>query len=176
MAYRRRSFRTTRKPVNYEWSRTVQNNASPNATLNTIDLLATFRTHAGITINLPEYTIWGIRVRVTIKITLASTAGASDGVLVTCFVDSINQTMLNQLSQPWDEHDLLFSYIPMAPEFGPGVASPAGDYLISKEYVIKARRKLQSLDDTVYLQLAASGNAVIASYSIAHVELLRRSR
>lgn len=152
------------------------NNAAPNATLNTIDLLSNFRSHGGISINLPEFSVWRVRLRITIIINTVGAIASNDGSLETVFVESVNQTAGNAITLPYEQSHMLYDFHPLAEssEFT-GIAA-AGNYVLTREYDLKSHRKLRALDDTLYLQLAASGQATYVNYSICHATLLRMKR
>ena len=150
------------------------NNASPNATLNTIDLLSNWRTHAGITVNLPEITIWRVHLKISATISIAAAVAANDSILNTVFVDGMNATILNQSSNTYDQPDMLFEHMYLT-EYTmlTGNTGAAGEIGLFKEYDIKAHRKLQSIDDTLFLQLATTGQPQITAYSYAASILLK---
>lgn len=178
MPYRRhyrRSIMPRRKP-RWQWVRETVNNASPNATLNTIDLLSNWRTHAGITVNLPEITIWRIHLKITITISSAAALAANDGVLITSFVDGMNATILNQVSNSYDQPDLIYSML-FAGESAmlTGSVGAQTELVLYKEFDVRSHRKLQSIDDTLFLQLASSGQSMITGYSYSASILQRYS-
>lgn len=171
----RRTFRRRfRRKHHWQWIRNTSNNASPNSTLDNVDLLSNFRTQLGISVNLPEITIWRIHLKISIVITVNNPLISADGVLLTVFVDGQNQTLLNQSTNPYDQRDLMYDYLYASQT----VQQSSGNlgtqnYVLYKEYDIKSHRKLVSLDDTLFLQLAASGNASIDSYSWSQSVLLK---
>lgn len=172
--YRRRSFRGVgRRRRRWSWMRSAENNAAPNATLNNIDLMSTWRTHSGISVNLPEIRVWRIKLKISITITVTTAVAANDGVLVSCFVDGFNQTAGNQLTSAYDQKHMLYDML-----YATETVKQSTDNLATttvtlfKEYDIKAHRRLGSLDDTLKLQLASSGTAVITGYSFQQSTLL----
>lgn len=171
MAYRRRGFRRSfRKRGRFRMIRNTANNASPNAALNNIDLLANFRATAGITINLPEFTIWRVRIKISIIIGGESTLNSNDGVLMTLFVDGQGQTPLNQTTNSFDEQHMHydFMYATETMKYSTDSQSPTNVCLF-KEYDVTIHRKLRSLNDTLWLQLATTGNSTITNYSYSAV-------
>jgi len=173
--YARRLMPARRKP-RWQWVRENVNNASPNATLNTIDLLSNWRTHAGITVNLPEITIWRIHLKISVTISIAAAVAANDAILNTVFVDGMNATILNQTTNTYDQPDLLFEHMYLT-EYTmlTGNTGMAGEIGLYKTYDIRSHRKLQSIDDTLYLQLATTGQPQITAYSYAASILQRYS-
>lgn len=171
--YRRRWRRRGR----FEWLRDTINNASPNATLNTIDLMANYKSHLGISVNLPEISIWRLRLKISITISQAAALAANDGVLVTVFTDGQNQTLLNQLTNGYDERDMLYNMMYSSEyAFNTAVTGASSELILYKEFDIKTHRSLRSVDDTLFLQLAASGQTQITGYSVSVVNLIKVGR
>lgn len=172
----RRRFASTRRRARWLWIRGATAVPSPNATLNNSDPLAGYRTNAGITINLPEFTIWRIKIRVSINITIAAAAGANDGILFTAFTDSMSQTPVNQLANSWDQRHLMYTnmylskYISSTNESG-----AAGTYYMYEEFDLKSHRKMHQLNDTLFLQFASTGQAVQTDISYTYSILCRQS-
>ncbi len=166
--YRPKTGIMPRRKPRWQWVRENVNNASPNATLNTIDLLSNWRTHAGITVNLPEITIWRIHLKISVTISIAAAVAANDAILNTVFVDGMNATILNQSTNTYDQPDMLFDHMYLT-EYTmlTGNTGMAGEIGLYKTYDIKSHRKLQSVDDTLYLQLATTGQPMITAYSYA---------
>lgn len=164
-----------RRRHKFQWEHVIANNATPNAALNSIDLLANFRTHAGITINFPEVVIWRVHLRVSVKVSLSAAADSADGILVTSYVDSINQTMDNPVSSPRDQHWLAYSAMYMSEiEENGGTLPPTGSHLLHRVLDIKSHRKLSGLDDTLWLQIAQlDAGTSIVSYSYATAILMK---
>jgi len=166
-----------RRTTHWQWIRETVNNAAPNASLNNIDLMDNFKTHAGITINLPEIVIWRIKLQISIKVTVTSPAAPNDGVLATVFVDGTNQVLLNQVSNAMDEkdmiYDFLFSYETIAHSDNAIATTTVALY---RNMDIRVHRKLSTIDSTLWLQLASSGTAVISLYSYSAAILTRLGR
>lgn len=173
MAYPRRASSRPR----WSWEHTIANNASPSASANSIDLLALYRTHAGISINIPEFTIWRVHIRVSITITLAAAVAAADGVVCTCFVDSLNQTLDNPVSSPRDQHWMLYSTLYASEYALMNGDTGAGTKYLTRDFDIKVHRKLASLDDTLWFQIyQANAASVITGYSYNQGVLMRVGR
>ena len=172
----RRTFvRRSRRRAKWMWVHSIENNAAASPQ-NDIDLLATWRTNLGVTVNLPDITIWRIKLRISIKITIPTVAiDSADAVLATVFVEGTNQaaTILNQSLFPYDQHYLLYDgiYAGEAAEAS-GIVTVGGDYIVVRNYEIKAHRKLQNLDDSLFLQLVQTGNASLVSYSFQQSTLV----
>lgn len=171
-SFRRRSFSRRRHWI---WVRNTHNNSSPGPSPVLLDLLADFKTHAGITINFPEFRIWRLRLKVSITVTITGgTTASNDGVLITTFIDGMTQVPLNQLTNSQDEADMVYDFLYTYKVIGQGFT--VNSFAVTAvplygEYDIKAHRKLKSIDDTCFLQMAASGNAVITGYSVSYAML-----
>jgi len=171
--YRRASIMPRRRP-NYDWIRQVYQ-PTLNATLMNVDLFGGFRTAAGITINLPEITIWRIRLSISIRVTIAAALAANDAVHVTAFTSGQARTPLNQVSSPLDQQDMWWDTIYLTEGLMTGSGTPdPGSFYIYKQYDIKARRRFKSAQDTVFLQLASSGQVQIADVSLSQSILFTR--
>lgn len=170
-----RSFRhrSTRPRHKYQWIRSTENNASPSTTLNTIDLLTNWRSQLGISINLPDITIWRVRIKISIIIGGIGAVASNDGVLATMFVDGIHETVLSQILRPYDQKDMIYDmmFATETLKYSTDNLSPVNACLW-REHDIKARRRLRAIDDTLYLQLASSGNATITNYSFSQSTLI----
>lgn len=165
-----------RRRGRYEWLRDTFNNAAP-AALNTIDLMANYKSHLGLNVNLPEISIWRLRLKIAISIAVTAPVHANDGVLCTVFVDGQNQTVLNQLTNSYDERDMLYDFMYAYDTLKSSSDSFSGTTIaLYKEFDIKTHRSLRSVDDTLFLQLAASGSAVIDDYSVSMVNLIKVGR
>jgi len=138
------------------------------------DVLSGYRTAAGITITLPEVTIWGVKLRISIKVTIAAVLAANDAVLITMFTDGQSQTILNQSSNPLDQEDMLFSalYLTKSVMYGSSTTG-AGTFVLYEEYDIKAHRRLKQAQDTLFLQFATTGQPQITEASVAQSILLK---
>ena len=166
-----------RRPIHWEWARQVVNNAAPSATLNNEDLLGPLKTKTGISINFPEIVIWRIRLRVSIIFTVATTLKANDGILVTSFVDDTTQVLLNQSANPLSEHDLVFDQVyGTASAMFTNYASGAATFFTERVYDLKGHRKLDALDNTLWLQLASTGQAQVTGYSYQSSILMKFGR
>lgn len=164
-----------RRPHRWIWVRETTNNASPSATLNNLDFLSAWRTHTGISVNLPEITVWRFKLKISIRVTLAAAVQPNDGVLLTTFVDSTSQTLSSQLTNPFDQPDMIYEFMycnETTKMSGLGAAAASAMPLyVSRD--IRARRKLRSIDDSLQGQLAASGQAQITHYSYSSAILLK---
>lgn len=137
--------------------------------------MANYKSHLGINVNLPEITIWRIRLKLSVFISVTTAVAPNDGVLATVFVDGQNQTVLNQLSNSFDERDLLYDMLYATETLKYSTDSAAANLfpVLYKEYDIKAHRSLRSVDDTLFLQLASSGTAHITGYSLSMATLIK---
>lgn len=168
----RRSFHRTRR--SYDWLRQVYQ-PTVNATLMNVDMLSGFRTAAGITINLPEITIWRIRLKISLKVTIAAVMAANDAVHLTLFVDGQSQTPISQSSNPLDQQDMWWDTIYLTEAVMTGSSTTgAGTFVLYKEYDIKSHRKFKAAQDTIFLQLATTGQPQITDASVSQSILITR--
>ncbi len=144
-----------------------------NATLMNVDLLALYKTAAGININLPEFTVWRIRIKVSVSFTIAAAVAANDAILLSVFTDSATQVPVNQVANPLDQRDLIFTPWYVSEAVSQGVNAGAGTFVLFKEFDIKAHRRIRQGNDTLYLQLATSGQPQMTGVSIGQIILMR---
>lgn len=98
---------------------------------------------------------------------------SNDGVLFTMFVDGIHETVLSQLLRPYDQKDMIYQMCYATETLVQSTDNLAPTSIAYwKEMDIHARRRLRSIDDTLFCQFAASGNATITNYSFSQATLL----
>jgi len=172
--YYRRSTRMSRPKRSYDWIRQVYQ-PTVNATLMNVDLFSGYRTAAGITINLPEITIWRIHLAISIKVTTAAVLAANDAVHLTVFTDSQAQTPLSQSSNPLDQRDMMWHTLYLTENLVTGSGDGgAGTFYLYKELDIRAKRRFRATQDTCYLQLSATGQPQITDVSVSQSILVVR--
>lgn len=170
------------------WVRGVNNNAAaispPN--IQTYDVLSTFRTTAGITLNIPEFTIWRIKIRISVQFGLSpDSMTASSGVLNTLLVEQIPttavpQTVPDPIVSPYNARWLMYDMFYVSEAIMNGLllptAAPAGTNVLSysRFYDIKARRRLGNLNDTLWVVLQPTGNVAQITSSVTYSILLRQ--
>jgi len=162
-----------RKRTRYTWVRSFQNNVAA-ISLNTDDLLNNWRVAQGLIFNLPDIVIWRIHIKISIKFTYSpATYTENSGEMVTLFVDDINQVQLNPIgnafAQQWLMYDVLYAAEQQL-QSDPGIG---GQPVLYKEYDIRSHRRLRAQQDTLFLQLADSGNLVKSSYSFVQSTLIK---
>ncbi len=150
----------------------------PNS--DTYDLLANYRTVAGITLNIPEFTIWRIRIRISCQFGLSpTTAVANNAVLHAIFVEqNVAAALPNPVTAPYNERYLMYDNYYLAENEIAGnitVAAPTTNVLASfRTYDIKAHRRLDNLNDTLWLTLTPQGNVASLTSSVTYSILLRQ--
>lgn len=180
--YRRRAFSRARKRSNYVWVRGAENNVTPVSQPNsqTYDLLAVYRTTAGITLNIPEFTIWRIHIKISCQFGLTGpTAAANNAVLHSIFVEQASAAFLpNPVSAPYNERYLMWdNYYVAEQEMQSGipVGAPGQDILVSyRAYDIRSHRRLDNLNDTLWIMLTPQGNVQNLTSSVTYSILLRQ--
>lgn len=175
MYRKRRFYSSSRKRARWVWSRHVESVTLTNPSTS-IDLLNYYKTVAGITIILPEITIWRIHLRISIKITLALAVDSVDGVLVCAYVDSQTQTQLNSFSDPLAQQHMLYAWLPVSHVPAEGGGNTAGTYFLEREFDIKAHRRIAKPEDTLFLQLVQTGGAVISTAEVQYSVLMRNPK
>ena len=166
----RRVMSGRRRPVHFEWVHDTFNNVAP-AAVNLDDLLGNFKAQYAITANLPDIVIWRLHLKFSCAFT-ATTGGSSNaGVLLTCFVDSTKQTIVNQGTNPNDEHYLIYNQLYLTESLMQGpVVSP---FHLYKEFDVKSHRRLVNINDSLLLQTVQTGVAVLTDYSVSVGILLK---
>ena len=180
-----RPFPGTRKKTNYVWVRGAENSVGPVSQPNamTFDLMAKYRTTAGITLNIPEFTIWRIHIRISCQFGLSPAVfSASSAVHHAIFVDAASGLgglgALNPVSDPYNERFLMYDnyYVSeQAQNTNIPVADPITEVLVSNRvYDIRAHRRFGNLNDTLWLMLTPQGNVEQLSASVTYSILLRQ--
>lgn len=137
--------------------------------------MSNWRTHAGISINLPEISVWRVKLKITIVITTAAAMQAQDGVLITAVTESVNLTLGNPLTVPFDQPYMLYDglFLGKSAQLVANGLPAAGTFVLYSEYDIKAHRRLQAQDDTLFLTFSSMGQAQMTQCSIQQSTLLR---
>jgi hypothetical protein len=178
----RRRFRSnrqfTRRKPKYQWTRQTFSTGAPGASLNTYDLLGSFKTAMGITFNLPDIVIWRIILKVSIRFHYApATLTASDGFLLALWcqdqaLDPAFNAVLSPNTQKYQMWDQM--YTSEQEKGGENLLVAAGTAnTLYKEYDIKTHRKLENIGDTQILQIVSTGNAVPNEISYTMSLLMR---
>lgn len=144
------------------------NNAAP-AAQNDIDLLANYLTIAGLTAQAQEVVLYRLHLHIAVVYTVA-TAGANNGVSVAAWVDSRNQARLSAQANPYDQQFLIFDEMFVGETLMQGGVTP---FNITHRYDVRAKRKVPSITDTVWLQLSQIGTITLTSYSVVMSMLIR---
>lgn len=172
--YRRRfsgGFR--RRRAKYMWVRSTENVVAPQP-LSTIDLLGVWKQQMGITLNLPTLTIWRILLKISIRFDFTS-IGANDGAMIALFVDDLEDVLTaNPVVSPYDEKYLMWDQLYATEQFFMAGSTPTlNEPVLYKQYDIRSHRKLPNLDDTLVLQIAATGLITIKDFSFTQSTLVR---
>ena len=175
MPYRRRTFvrRSAQRNRRWLWIRSAANSVTPipDASFESVDLLSNYRLLAGIDLNLPEFTIWRIRFKVSVRITPVLSAGHVDSnsaVTIALFCDNMVGTYTNPVVAGFDERyllwDRLFTYKTLSNSTGVANFAAPEDIALYGEYDMKGHRRLGNIGETLLFQIAAGG-LTIANYS-----------
>ena len=178
MPYRRMATRTfvPRKKARYLWVRETVNMIGA-APLNNFDLLSNFRQAQGITLNLPDIVIWRIILKISIRLDVGLSVPANTGAMVALFVDDTELNLAqNPVTAPYSQQYLMWDTLYSAQQIlNSGSAVAAGPTLpvLYNQYDIKSHRKLRNIDQTLHMQVAAQGSAVLHEISHTASILLR---
>jgi len=164
-----RTFRKSR----FEWVYDSFNNVAP-AAVNLDDLLGNFKSQYAIQANFPEMVVWRVHLRFSARITVG-TSSANDGILITMFVDSTKQTIVNQLLNPNDEHYMIYHLLYNADTIMQGGSVGGAGAIVSlvKDFDVKSHRKLVNINDSLLLQTSVSGTNTFTDYSVSVGILLK---
>jgi|SRR5258707_635224 len=171
-----------RRKARYLWVRSFENNVAPvqGPSVNSNDLLAVYKQtqFAGGNFNFPDIVIWRIHIRISIhwRFSVAA-ATANTGSNISMFVDSRLQTLLNPVTQPYDERYLMW-YEAFAADAAEGTLAlgtidTTSDHLLVKEFDVKSHRKINTPDETLWLTIVGTGNTTLVDYAFQQSTLLR---
>lgn len=163
-----------RRKAHYQWIRGEQSDTNV-ASLN-FDLLSDYRTVAGINVNIPEFTIWRVRIKISITLTLSPNAYLpSNGIFIGVWVDNFDLTKITAaLSQKYEQKYMLWDKMFQAEQEVQGGSLLANQIpSLYKEYDIKTRRVCPNILETLLLQLTPGGNVSTFSYDMWYLVLLR---
>lgn len=164
-----RRFRGFRKAKpRLQWVREAFNQTTPGNPDNQ-DLLANYKNQFAIAANLPGMTIERIHLRLNVQMTESSTQ-ADNGVFVSCWVDSQNQTILTQPARPYDQQFLIWDQLFIGEALMGGAVTP---FYMNRVYDVRARRRIMNIFDTCWLQLSPQGTATLSQYAFIMSLLVR---
>jgi len=135
------------------------------------DLLLPLRSELALGVNLPEITIWRIhlKISITIRFIAAVVNAEAAGVILGIFVGDNANTFVAVNTRPFSEHWLMYKtlYYNEAVMQGEAPAANNANGVIVHEFDIKARRKLQGVDDTLLMQVFPTGAAIASLQGLA---------
>jgi len=119
---------------------------------------------------LPEFTIWRIRFKISIRITVtpAGSFGSADGVKLAVFVDDMSDPGSNPVTSPYDEKYMLWDtiYVFETLMSSKGTTSGTSESLaLFKDYDIKTHRKIANLKESLLFQIAPMGAVTVQGYA-----------
>jgi hypothetical protein len=164
--YPRRPFSVMRKRSRYQWVRDLVNVASVTSPLN-IDLMSDWRSNMNLTLLLPDIVIWRFRIRLSItgKIAVASSAKASNGVEVSSYVNALDSTPVVLSNAKYEQQFLIFDQIYCSEMFSQSAnnfnAVTTNEIYLFKDYEIKSHRKFPNQNDTLWLHIGNVGDFVM---------------
>jgi hypothetical protein len=169
-----------RRNRHWLWIRSAENNvtAITAPAFGQSDLLSSYRTLAGVTLTIPDFTIWRIRISISIKFSLAaaSDVDSNAGVLVAILVDDMSDPGTNPVVSQYHERYLLWDQLYVYKTFAQGgnltSIATAEHVALYKEYDLKGHRKLSNIGDSLLLQVAPVATGSIANYSFQQSTLV----
>lgn len=176
MARIRRGFIRRRVRRNWQWVRFTSNDVTTvvaGTSQYVEDLLSSYRLELGIGVNLPDITIWRIRLRISIHITFPAviTNPEAYGCTMALLVDNLGFTFPLISSHAYQEQFLWYETVyfsDMISQGSQGSPPANGTGYLFKSFDVKARRRVRNLDDSLILLVSPTGgltNAFGMSYS-----------
>ena len=181
---RRFAVQRTRKMT---WVRQVFNSTvvSTPPSFYTFDLLGDWKTRMGITLNLPDITIWRVLLKISVKITWPAVLASeeSSGFLYAVYVDDQSEALAasnpNPITDPYKDHFMRWEFVPTTEMIAQNGVQPAANavFYMFKNVDVKSRRKLTEIEDSLFLDVAAEGNtANIAGLAVSSLVLMSIGR
>jgi hypothetical protein len=133
----------------------------------------------GITLNLPDITIWRVLIKISFRFILTpNVITSNDGFLMAMYVDDSTTFPANPLLDPYGEQYLMWDQRMLGSVFSQGevVVNTTNNWMLYKEWDIRSHRKFKFLQDTLLMQLVSTGNAVPAEIAVQSAILLRLPR
>lgn len=147
------------------------------------DLLLNFRQTLGISVQLPEITIWRLRIKISAKINwiAAPAAQYAAGFITAVFTDDISFTLQSAGTNPYSEKYMYYAarYYSDAVMMGErAIAANNTDYLTTDWIDVRAHRRLGNINDTLILQVVPTGSdvATMGGISWSAITLLKIGR
>ena len=178
MINRRRFSRArTIVPRRRHWLWIRQNFNSTAAILpsafNQLDLLGSYRAAAGVDLNLPEFTIWRFRIKVSIRFNVAPATSyvSNDGVLIAAFCDDKNDPGSHPATSIYEEKFLIwhviYAFEAIAQGANGGSLDGANSIALYHDFDVKSHRRLDNIGDSLIFQIAPVGlDGNVLDYSI----------
>lgn len=128
-----------------------------------VDLLTDYRTDRGVLQADPGMTIMRVVGRIQVQ-KATGTLTSQDGVLYGLVVDSSTRAVANVSRPGTSEHDdwMMWQWLPVA--YGENVSPTDTDLITSYDVDVKARRRLEEVNDTLWFSWAITGlnNAAVS--------------
>ena len=164
---------TIRKKPTYQWIRNFVEQTVPVANPYLLDLLADYRTTASLGMNLPEFTIWRLRIKISIRFTITAIS-SNTGFFIAIYNENFQVPLtFTPRTSPYLEKYYMWDFrsIETQVQEAGTTATPGLNF----EYDIKSHRKLQNIFETMFLSIEGLGNVVlpIAEVTTTYSMLLR---
>jgi hypothetical protein len=182
--FRRRTFVRRRGRSKLFWIRGQEAHGTPLAVMDQYDLLGRYRTTAGISLNIPEITIWRIHIRISVRFTISAGGdNPQNGILTAVFVEQNISTALNDpavAAFAYGERYLMYDTMYTSEQLAVDqVTTAAGVNTIiqalERTYDIKSHRRLDNLDDTLWLTLSPLASVQDMISAITYSILVRQA-
>lgn len=153
---------------NWQWARATSNDTS----IITLpghyqeDLLASFKSEYGFSVNFPDITIWRIHLKISVSIKWAAaiTNPEAAGVILGVFVDDPSFTIQGVETHPYMEKFMYYGATYYSEMLAMGEREPANNQVdqivITRD--IKARRRLGNVEDSLILQVGGTGATLVS--------------
>ena len=153
---------------NLQWARFTSNDTGtvtpPAAYVE--DLLLTWKTEYGFSVNLPDIVIWRVRFRISISIKFPASIVNPEayGAVVGLYTDTLGLTQLSVSAHPYFEKFMWYQTVYYSEAVMAGEAQPVANAtgMIVKEFDVKARRRLGNVEDTLILNVGPTGGLASA--------------
>jgi len=147
---------TTRKRPRYLWVRNFVEQANPANNPYVLDLLADYRTQASLGLNLPEFTIWRLHIKVYIRFTI-SAFSSNSGFFYAIYNDNFAIPLtFTPRTQQYSERYYMWDFKSVEEQLIEAANTTVPGLMFS--YDIKSHRKLQNINETMFQSIESVGN------------------
>jgi len=130
--------------------------------------LLSWKNSAGITLNIPEFTILRVHIKISINFSWSPAVITANSLAqFALMVDSQDQGPLNCITHPYEESFMMWDAIYGTEQLfqGGGDVGTLGDSVLYRTYDIRSKRRLRNAGDTLWAQLIDQGNLSLTGYA-----------